>query len=563
MGGQGAQVADADPKMAQRPGVAESHEPDCHGPAASLGGGGWHDGETDAASDGAADGVETGQPDPELQRAPGACRMATDMLLQGAAGDEPDEVMAQCLSKSDLAPLAQRMLVRRHQDQPILDKGECLQFGGGVDGVGHDADIGLSTGHGAHDLCTRPLVEIEIDVGMRCQEGGKRARQEFEGRRGIGKDTDPAAQSLGILVELAAHQFDLLSHGAGVVDECIARRRRADTAALALEQGGAKRFFHVPDALAGRGQRQAASCRAMGDARRFGHVQHQAEVGQIEPHPGQVRQRPAFGQTEGRARPFRIVPGPAGSDGAAMTAKLWIAMTAVFLLAGLVKGVIGMGLPTVAMGLLALALPPAEAAAILVVPSLVTNVWQLLAGSRFTALARRLWPMMLGVTAGTVAGAGILAGDASRMAEIGLAIALMVYAIVGLTGLKLIVTARHEAWLAPTVGVVTGLVTGATGVFVIPAVPYLQAIGLEKDELIQALGLSFTVSTVALAIGLWRVEAWQTQSVGLSVLALVPALAGMQVGQVVRRRIAPSGFRTVFFAGLLLLGLYLVLRGLA
>ena len=66
----------------------------------------------------------------------------------------------------------------------------------------------------------------------------------------------------------------------------------------------------------------------------------------------------------------------------------WTLIGATFLLAGLVKGVIGMGLPTVAMGLLALALPPAEAAAILVVPSLVTNVWQLLAGPRFAALAR-------------------------------------------------------------------------------------------------------------------------------------------------------------------------------
>ena len=76
--------------------------------------------------------------------------------------------------------------------------------------------------------------------------------------------------------------------------------------------------------------------------------------------------------------------------------RLWILIGATFLLAGLVKGVIGMGLPTVAMGLLALVLPPAEAAAMLVVPSLVTNVWQLLAGPRFGALARRLWPMMAG-----------------------------------------------------------------------------------------------------------------------------------------------------------------------
>src|SRR4051812_38451171 len=179
--------------------------------------------------------------------------------------------------------------------------------------------------------------------------------------------------------------------------------------------------------------------------------------------------------------------------------SVWILIGATFLLAGLVKGVIGMGLPTVAMGLLALVLPPAEAAAILVVPSFVTNVWQLMAGPCFGALARRLWPMMLGVLIGTIAGAGVLAANIAGLAKVGLGIALVLYSAVGLAGLRWTAAPRHEGWLGATIGVTTGLVTGATGVFVLPAVPYLQAIGLEKDELIQALGLSFTASTVALA----------------------------------------------------------------
>ena len=60
-----------------------------------------------------------------------------------------------------------------------------------------------------------------------------------------------------------------------------------------------------------------------------------------------------------------------------------------FLLAGAVKGVIGMGLPTVAMGLLGLVMPPVQAAALLVVPSLATNVWQMLAGPVFGAAVKR------------------------------------------------------------------------------------------------------------------------------------------------------------------------------
>jgi uncharacterized membrane protein YfcA len=246
-----------------------------------------------------------------------------------------------------------------------------------------------------------------------------------------------------------------------------------------------------------------------------------------------------------------------------MTSDLWLLATVTFLLAGLVKGVIGMGLPTVAMGLLAVAMPPAEAAALLVIPSLVTNLWQLLVGPAFAALARRLWSMMAGVIVGTIAGAGILVGNVAGLATVGLGVALIVYAVVGLAGVKMVLARQHEAWMAPIVGVVTGFVTGATGVFVLPAVPYLQAIGLEKEELVQALGLSFTVSTVALALGLLRVDAWQAGSIWLSLLALVPALCGMWLGQNLRSRISAAKFRRVFFAGLLLLGLYLMLRGIA
>jgi uncharacterized protein len=251
------------------------------------------------------------------------------------------------------------------------------------------------------------------------------------------------------------------------------------------------------------------------------------------------------------------VTGLAAPQLASMTTAFLIGAT--FLLAGLVKGVIGMGLPTVAMGLLALVLPPAEAAAILVVPSLVTNVWQLAAGPHLGALTRRLWPMMLAIVAGTVAGAGVLAGNAGGLARIGLGVALAAYGAVALAGLRLSVPARNEGWLGPLIGVTTGLITGATGVFVIPAAPYLQAVGLEKDELIQALGLSFTVSTVALALGLLRVDAWQADAVWVSLLALVPALIGMQAGQWLRRRIAADTFRRVFLASLLLLGATLAL----
>ncbi|RKK01214.1 sulfite exporter TauE/SafE family protein, partial [Pseudoroseomonas wenyumeiae] len=88
------------------------------------------------------------------------------------------------------------------------------------------------------------------------------------------------------------------------------------------------------------------------------------------------------------------------------------AILGTFLLAGLVKGVIGLGLPTIAMGLLGTLMPPAEAAALLVLPSLVTNFWQFMGGPALPPLLRRLGPMLAAVALGTLAGvwAGLLPG---------------------------------------------------------------------------------------------------------------------------------------------------------
>jgi uncharacterized protein len=233
---------------------------------------------------------------------------------------------------------------------------------------------------------------------------------------------------------------------------------------------------------------------------------------------------------------------------------------AIFLFAGGIKGVIGMGLPLVAMGLLSLLTTPAEAAALLVVPSLVTNCWQLAAGPSFAKTLRRLWSMMIGIALGTWAGGGLLASDTGGRAELGLGAVLGIYAVLALAKIRIRVPEGAERWWSPLIGAATGLVTAATGVFSVPSVPYLEALALERDDLIQALGLSFTVSSLVLGIGLARDGVFDASLARASLLALIPTLAGMCVGQWVRLRISAAKFRLWFLLGLLALGLDLALH---
>ena len=238
------------------------------------------------------------------------------------------------------------------------------------------------------------------------------------------------------------------------------------------------------------------------------------------------------------------------------------AVFTTFFVAGLVKGVTGMGLPTVAMGVLGALISPLAAASLLIVPSFVTNIWQLLAGPNLGSLVRRLWPMMLTIVAGTLLGSRSIAGGDTRPTTTLLGIALVVYCAYTLLARQISIPRRSEPWLSPLIGAITGVTTGATGVFVIPAVPYVQALGLSRDELVQALGLSFTVSTIALAVGLGAQGAIQVDRLSLSAIAVIPALGGMRAGQFVRGLISPVAFRHGFLICLLLLGCEMATRSL-
>ena len=155
-----------------------------------------------------------------------------------------------------------------------------------------------------------------------------------------------------------------------------------------------------------------------------------------------------------------------------------------------------------------------------------------------------------------------MTGSSATLGSAVLGAVLVAYAGAGLLAVRFAVRRSFEPWLSPIVGLLTGLLTGATGVFVVPAVPYLSSLTLQKEELIQALGLSFTVSTVALGVGLAASGAFAASSVGSSIFALIAALVGMLVGQRIRGRLRPEVFRRWFFVGLLLTGLYMLIRTL-
>lgn len=239
-----------------------------------------------------------------------------------------------------------------------------------------------------------------------------------------------------------------------------------------------------------------------------------------------------------------------------------IIVALTFLLAGTVKGVTGLGLPTVSLALLTATLGLKAAMAILIVPSLVTNFWQAAVGGHLPAILRRTWSLLLAICVATWFGVGILAkANADLLAGV-LGFIVCLYAVLGLARLEPTDPGRLEPWLSPLVGAVSGVLNGMTGSFVVPGVLYLQSLGFPRDGFVQSMGVLFTTSTVALAFALYDRQLLSGELAVLSAGAVIPALAGMVLGQYVRQRLSEQTFRKVFFAALLVMGVYIVARAL-
>ena len=240
-----------------------------------------------------------------------------------------------------------------------------------------------------------------------------------------------------------------------------------------------------------------------------------------------------------------------------MNVDVVVLVVLVFFVAGTIKGLIGFGLPTVSIAILAAFLGLIEAMTLMLLPSLITNLFQGLVGKYLIRLIRRYWSMFIFGAVFTWLSSSLLStGHAATFAVI-LGVVLTLYGLSSLYSLQLPSPGSRERWISPLVGMVSGGITGITGVFLVPAVGYLQALRMERDELIQAIGLWVTIATLSLAFSLKDHDLFSNELGLLSLTAVLPALLGMWVGRILRPRLSESAFRHLFFAALMLLGVYI------
>jgi len=238
-----------------------------------------------------------------------------------------------------------------------------------------------------------------------------------------------------------------------------------------------------------------------------------------------------------------------------------LAIAAVaFTLAGFVKGVVGFGFPVITLIILTLTIGLLDALAIIVIPTIVTNVWQGLSGPYLKDIARRMGLYILVSATFIWLTSAYLTVVDIRWPTAMLGSVLFIFALSRLLNVRLSVTPRWERPLSVPLGAINGMLTGMTGSFMVPSVLFMQAMGFQRDMLVQAMGVFFAISTMMLALSLGRNDLISIEHLRLSLFALVPSIFGLYIGRWIRLRINEERFQQMFLVSVLLLGGYISYR---
>ncbi len=236
-------------------------------------------------------------------------------------------------------------------------------------------------------------------------------------------------------------------------------------------------------------------------------------------------------------------------------------MAAALAAGGLAKGATGMGLPLVALPALTAAFGLQHAISLLIIPVLLTNslqAWQFRSTSRDESMGF-LPVLLVGAVAGVAAGTWLLVSLPERQLMIGLGVMLFAYLALRLARPSFAVAASTGRRLALPVGIAGGILQGATGIASPVAVTFIHAMRLDRKAHLYAVSVLFLGFGILQLVALVLAGVMQPQWLLEGMLALVPILAAMPVGQWLAARLSAAAFDRMIMIFLAVLGAKLLL----
>jgi uncharacterized protein len=242
-------------------------------------------------------------------------------------------------------------------------------------------------------------------------------------------------------------------------------------------------------------------------------------------------------------------------------ANIIAAVVCSLIVAGFLKGIIGVGMPVVALPLLSLFIDIKSAAMLLSMPLILSNLPQALEGGKTSRCLMQLTPVLLGMIPGLVLGVRVLLALDANVAKVIAGVVL-----IGVGGLTLLAPKLDlQPRLVLPAGITFGFFGGILGGLAAMAGPlvfiFLLAKGLRGRAFTKEASLYLVVSSGLLALLLTASQAFRWRDVAVSTAAMAPVALGMVAGQQMRDKIAPETFRKLVLIAVIAAGAELLRHG--
>ena len=237
-----------------------------------------------------------------------------------------------------------------------------------------------------------------------------------------------------------------------------------------------------------------------------------------------------------------------------------IAVLAIFLFAGIVKGFLGIGLPAAAMAFLTLVMDPTIAISLLTLPIIFTNVMQYARCENPRPIARKYWVFALAIIVSIFITSFFILSYPKAILTISIGLAMIAFSLTQMTGARLPIGSGY-GWHVG-VGLFSGVLGGLSSIWSPPVAMYLLARDVDKSEFIGATGFLFLAGSLPLAAGLALAGVLTIDTVLHSLMGLIVVLVGFRIGEMLRNYVPQGIFRKIVLWAFLIMGARLLAIGL-
>lgn len=241
-----------------------------------------------------------------------------------------------------------------------------------------------------------------------------------------------------------------------------------------------------------------------------------------------------------------------------MDTQILIVIYATFFAAAFIKGLTGIGFVSLCLPIIALFVKLEEAIPLVVLPSLISNVMVIYQTGRLRNSLRRFWLLYISAFPGIYAGVLILNMVGNYAAKLILGIVSIAYSALLLLRIEISIPEGKERVLSIPIGLTNGFLNGLTGTQVIPMLPYLLSLKLDRDGMVNAINVGFTLSITVLLIIFGKFNLITQEIIKFSVVGMLPVVAGIYLGGKLRHNISEERFRLAVLILLIIIGANLI-----